>query len=82
MEFTSTLTANNTTFNQRTAAGSMHLSKCFRELHIRILEARIPFIYGKRRPGIGKRPRYSYLKFGNTKSRGSVSLIPAWPITI
>lgn len=82
MEFASKLTANNDTFNQRTAAGSMHLSKCFRELHIRILETRIPFIYGKRKPGIGKRPQYSYLKFGNTVSRGTVTVVPAWPITI
>ena len=82
MEFASKLTANNDTFKQRTAAGSLHLSESFRELHICILETRVPFIYGKRRPGIGKRPQYSYLKFGNTKSRGSVSLIPAWPITI
>lgn len=52
------------------------LTKCIQEFRKYMLNRYLRRLYGKRRPGIGKRPQYAYLKLGNTRIHSTQTFTP------
>ena len=56
-------------FSETMIGRNYRSSRSISVLKARIFDIRVRRLYGKRRPGIGKRQQYAYLKLGNTRIR-------------